>query len=312
MARNLSLSRPHRPGSSGGRDGQRDHGEHEPGAGQQDDVHGPAADGEEAHPPHRQERPQKCGGDQREADDDQPAAPVAEGHQQQPDTHGDQHRQQRQLPDQAGQERTADVERRARHGQADSASSAAACSAARTTFCSSIARVIGPTPPGLGATKPATSTTSRATSPAILPSTRLPPTSSTAAPGFTMSALISPGTPAAATTMSAVRTCAARSRVPVWQSVTVAFSVRRVSSSPSGRPTVIPRPTITTSAPAIGTSYRRSSSTIPTGVQGSAPGTPRTSRPRFTGCRPSASLAGSMRSRTTLSSTPAGSGNWTM
>ena len=37
-----------------------------------------------------------------------------------------------------------------------SASSAAACSAARTTFCSSIARVIGPTPPGFGATCPAT------------------------------------------------------------------------------------------------------------------------------------------------------------
>ena len=42
--------------------------------------------------------------------------------------------------------------------------------------------------------------------------------------------------------MSACRVCAARSRVPVWHSVTVAFSVRRVSSSPSGRPTVTPRP----------------------------------------------------------------------
>src|SRR3954452_10612818 len=254
MARNLSLSRLHRPCSSGGRDGQGDHGEDQPGAGQQDDVHGPAADGEEAHPPHREERPQKCGGDQREADDDQPTAPVTEGHQQEPDTHRHEHCQQRQLPDQAGQERTADVERRARHGQADSASSAAACSAARTTFCSSMARVIAPTPPGLGATYPATSTTSGATSPAILPLTRLTPTSRTAAPDLTMSAVIRPGTPAAATTMSADRTCADRSRVPVWHSVTVAFSVRRVSSRPSGRPTVIPRPMTTTSAPGIGTS----------------------------------------------------------
>ena len=40
--------------------------------------------------------------------------------------------------------------------------------------------------------------------------------------------------------------------MPVWHSVTVAFSLRRVSSRPSGRPTVMPRPTITTSAPAIG------------------------------------------------------------
>ena len=108
---------------------------------------------------------------------------------------------------------------------------------------SSIARVIGPTPPGLGETQPATSQTSSATSPASLPSTRETPTSSTAAPGLTMSPLMIPGTPAAATTMSAWRTCAARSRVPVWHSVTVAFSERRVSSRPSGRPTVMPRPT---------------------------------------------------------------------
>ena len=63
-------------------------------------------------------------------------------------------------------------------------------------------------------------------------SVRVTPTSSTAAPGRTMSAVISPRTPAAATTTSARRTSAARSRVPVWQSVTVAFSLRRVSSRP--------------------------------------------------------------------------------
>ena len=49
-----------------------------------------------------------------------------------------------------------------------------------------------------------------------------------------MSPLMIPGTPAAATTMSAWRTCAARSAVPVWHRVTVAFSERRVSSRPSG------------------------------------------------------------------------------
>src|SRR3954452_12423980 len=51
---------------------------------------------------------------------------------------------------------------------------------------------------------------------------------------------------------------------------------------------------------------------MPTGVQGSAPGTLSTSRPRLTGCRPSASLAGSIASRTAYSSTWSGSGSWTM
>ena len=56
----------------------------------------------------------------------------------------------------------------------------------------------------------------------------------------------STGTPAAATTTSARRTSAARSRVPVWHRVTVAFTSRRVSSSPNVRPTVMPRPTTVT------------------------------------------------------------------
>ncbi len=138
------------------------------------------------------------------------------------------------------------------------------------------------------------------------------PTSSTAAPGRTMSPVMMPGTPAAATTMSARRTCAARSTVPVWQSVTVAFSERRVSSSPSGRPTVTPRPTTTTSAPAISTPCRRSSSTMPAGVQGSGASVPSTSQPRLVGCSPSASLAGSIRPSTRFSSRPRGSGSCTM
>ena len=66
----------------------------------------------------------------------------------------------------------------------------------------------------------------------------------------------------------------------------------------AGGPTVIPRPTTTTSAPAIGTSWRRSSSTMPYGVHGSGAGLPSTSQPRLVGCRPSASLAGSIRPRT--------------
>jgi hypothetical protein len=119
-----------------------------------------------------------------------------------------------------------------------------------------------------------------------------------------------PGTPAAATTMSASRTWAARSRVPVWHSVTVAFSERRVRSRPRGRPTVMPRPTTTTSAPAISTPWRRSSSIAPTGVHGSGPGSPRTSLPRLTGWSPSTSLSGSTRESSANSSRPVGC--WTM
>ena len=54
--------------------------------------------------------------------------------------------------------------------------------------------------------------------------------------------------------MSAWLVSAGRSRVAVWHNVTVAFSERRVSSSPSGLPTVTPRPITTTCAPAISTS----------------------------------------------------------
>src|SRR5690606_13274160 len=136
-------------------------------------------------------------------------------------------------------------------------------SARSTTLASSIARVIGPTPPGTGARYPATSATAGSTSPAnlarpdgVVP-TRFTPTSTTAAPGRTMSGVSRCGTPAATTTMSARRVWVARSRVPVWHRVTVAFSLRRVNSSPRGRPTVTPRPITTTSAPASGTPYRR-------------------------------------------------------
>src|SRR3954454_5102299 len=212
MAVNLSPVSPSRlrgGGNSGVRDRQGHHGQGHPGSGQEHDVDRPAADGEEAHPPHRQQGAQHGRTDQRQPHDHEPTPPVLEGDQEQPHGHRHQDDEQWQLPEQPREERPADVERRPGH-QAENALTGAERSAASTTFCSSIARVIGPTPPGLGATCPATSTTSSATSPAILPSTRLTPTSRTAAPGLTMSAVISPGTPAAATTMSAFLTCAAR------------------------------------------------------------------------------------------------------
>src|SRR5690606_20071715 len=103
---------------------------------------------------------------------------------------------------------------------------ARARSAASTTLLRSIARVMGPTPPGLGETQPATSRTPGSTSPTTrdLPVSgsvaRDTPTSTTTAPGLTMSAVTIPGTPAAATTTSARRVWAARSAVPVCVSVT--------------------------------------------------------------------------------------------
>ena len=50
---------------------------------------------------------------------------------------------------------------------------------------------------------------------------------------------------------------------------------------------------------------------MPWGVQGSGAVSPSTRRPRFIGCRPSTSLAGSTSSSTRYSSRPLGSGNWT-
>src|SRR5687768_9469131 len=70
---------------------------------------------------------------------------------------------------------------------------ASARSADSTTFASSIARVIGPTPPGLGDTQPAISAASGETSPTTrdLPVSgsvsRETPTSMSTAPGFTIS-----------------------------------------------------------------------------------------------------------------------------
>src|SRR6185437_1644886 len=94
----------------------------------------------------------------------------------------------------------------------------ALCSAARTVFLSSIAIVIGPTPPGTGVMRDARSRAlSKSTSPtslkplfAVESATRLIPTSITTAPSFTMSPVTMPGFPAATMRMSARSVCALR------------------------------------------------------------------------------------------------------
>ena len=161
--------------------------------------------------------------------------------------------------------------------------------AASSVLRSSIAIVIGPTPPGTGVISPARSTAlSKSTSPTSPSSVRLMPTSITAAPGLTQSPGIMRGRPTAATSTSARRQTSPRSRVREWQTVTVAFAAS--SSAASGRPTRSERPTTTASAPCSGTSWRRSSSITPAGVHGRSPGRPWASRPADSGVSPSTSL----------------------
>src|SRR5699024_6446880 len=205
---------------------------------------------------------------------------------------------------------------------AANAQSRAALTAVSTTFLSSRARVIGPTPPGFGETQAATSATAGSTSPTIfdLPVSgsvaRETPTSRTIAPGLTASAVTIPAEPAAATMTSAWASSSSWLRVAAWVSVVVALCSRRVGRAPIDRPTVTPRPITPTCLPLRSIPLRVISSMTPRGVHGSgvviSELTLSTSRPRFVGCRPSASLAGSMASRMVSVSIWAGNGSWTM
>ena len=93
----------------------------------------------------------------------------------------------------------------------------------RSVFRTSIAIVIGPTPPGTGVIRPALSTAdSKCTSPTSPCSVRLMPTSITVAPGLIQSPRTISGRPTAAISTSARRQTSGRSRVREWQIVTVA------------------------------------------------------------------------------------------
>src|ERR1035441_5547492 len=100
-------------------------------------------------------------------------------------------------------------------------------SAARTALRNSMARVMGSTPPRRGVIQATFSATPSAISlTSFLPAKDVPaPT--TAAPGFTMSAVTMPGTPAAETITSAVRVNAAMSWTPVCTTVTAALQLGR-------------------------------------------------------------------------------------
>src|SRR5208282_5350776 len=128
-------------------------------------------------------------------------------------------------------------------------------SAAVTVLRSSIATVVTPTPPRRGVTQPATSPHRSSTSDRALRPSHVIPPPITQEPGATTSGVIMFGTPAAPTTMSARRVYAAQSLTPVCTTVTAALPPRslRDNSNASGRPSVGPRPTITTDRPATGT-----------------------------------------------------------
>src|SRR2546428_2117112 len=135
----------------------------------------------------------------------------------------------------------------------------------------------------------------------------------TTAPLLSMSALMNRGDPIAAMRISARLVCAASSCVPLWTSVTVAFAlgpfcIRRAAS---GFPTMLLRPTITTSRPLGSYPLRVRSSTTPEGVAGANRGRPISTRPTFTGWKQSTSLSG-LTAETALSTEIwSGNGCWT-
>ena len=137
---------------------------------------------------------------------------------------------------------------------------------------SSIATVSGPTPPGTGLTAEATATTSsKATSPTVrlVPSgavTREMPTSITTAPGFTISAVINLGLPAAEMSTSAVRVSEPSSGVYLLVEITVASS--RMSSTTTGLPTMLLAPTHTHRVPGSSTPVDSIISMTASAVQG--------------------------------------------
>ena len=123
-----------------------------------------------------------------------------------------------------------------------------------------------------------------------------------------MSAVTICGTPAAATSTSARRHTAARSRVLEWHWVTVALAAR--SSAATGLPTSFERPMTTASAPCSSAPATRKSSITPAGVHGTSPSTPWNSLPALSGVRPSTSFSGSISDVIAFPSIWGGTGSW--
>jgi len=110
-----------------------------------------------------------------------------------------------------------------------------------STFCSSIAIVIGPTPPGTGVMSAIFAIFSVSQSPKSfrhsVPCSTLMPTSMTRAHGATISSVMRCFLPTADTMISAFFVCDERFFVRLWQIVTVAPAWRRRRTS--GLPTIV-------------------------------------------------------------------------
>ena len=119
------------------------------------------------------------------------------------------------------------------------------------------------------------------------------------------------GRPAATTTTSASRVKCATSRVPVWQSVTVALVSLRASNAATGLPTMLLRPITTACAPDKSIPENSISLIMPCGVQGRKHSSPIIMRPMLTGVKPSTSFSGDMASITASVRMCFGSGSCT-
>ena len=111
------------------------------------------------------------------------------------------------------------------------------------------------------------------TSPVTLPSTRETPTSRTAAPGLTMSPVMMPGHAGRGDDDVGVAHVGGQvAGAGVAQRHRGVLASGGSAAGRAGRPTVRPRPTTTTSAPAISTPWRRSSSIAADGRAGQRAG----------------------------------------
>ena len=140
------------------------------------------------------------------------------------------------------------------------------------------------------------------------------PTSITTAPGLTMSAVTNFALPMATMRMSACRVTAGRSRVRLWQTVTVASPPRAALHEHDRHrlaDDVAAAEHHHVRARRSGSLLRTSICWMPCGVQGRNRGRPCTIRPTFSGWKASTSFSGLTASSTRVSSICLGSGNWT-
>ena len=136
------------------------------------------------------------------------------------------------------------------------------------------------------------------------------PTSITIAPFLTISDLINPGFPIAATSISASFVYFSNGFVLEWHIVTVAFFC--CSNKATGFPTILLLPTTTACFPSILTPVDSISLIIPFGVAETIILFPANRLPMFIALKPSASLWGRIDSRTSFSSICFGKGSWTI